>query len=128
MKKILVLVGLLTSMYAVNEKCQAPVCTYIYKGAMSGELILVNNTRKKASVSLYAHLDTQSNSFNNIIIEPQSQITLLKSRYNDHLQTPSGGTALLNYKFLEDEKQKETPQTIISTPEERKSNIKIEMH
>lgn len=127
MKKILILIGLISSIYAGNTKCQAPVCVYVYKGAMSGELIIVNNTQKTAQVNTTVHLDSKSQGFPNLILRPQSEMTLLKVNYDDHLGAPRGGALWLQYKFLEDNEPKENIKTM-SSAEERKSKIKIEMH
>ena len=49
MRKVLISMGLLTSMYAIPpcEYDMEQVCMYLYKGPMSAEVNVINMTQKK---------------------------------------------------------------------------------
>lgn len=103
MKKILALVGLLSSMYAIPpcEYESDKVCVYLYKGAMSAEAILVNTTRKKVQVNIVeATLDGTRRELTNIMLNANQQMTLLKSRYNNPNTTPDLGHWRVSYKEI----------------------------
>jgi len=103
MKKILILVGLLTSMYAIPP-CELPnqmVCAYLYKGAMSSEIIIVNLSRDNILVkNISAILDGQSKSISDLQLSPGQSYTMLKSRYDDHLKKPSYYIGSMEYKIM----------------------------
>ncbi|AHJ12422.1 hydroxymethylglutaryl-CoA synthase family protein [Sulfurospirillum multivorans] len=103
MKKILILVGLLTSMYAIPP-CELPnqmVCAYLYKGAMSSEIIIVNLSRDNILVkNISATLDGQSKSISDLQLSPGQSYTMLKSRYDDHLKKPYYYIGSMDYKTI----------------------------
>ncbi|WP_041956872.1 hypothetical protein [Sulfurospirillum arsenophilum] len=130
MKKLLVLVGLLTSMYAIPpcELHDQKVCTYFYKGAMSAEIIIVNLSPDTVLVE-YAGgiLDWKTKSVTNLKLEAGQRYTILKSTYEDHEKKPTYNIYSMSYKVIP--KNNEQQQTIKqSSNDERKANIKIEMH
>lgn len=127
MKKTLILLCLISNVCFSNTKCNAPVCVYVYKGAMSGEINIINNTHKTAKVDTVVYLDGTTQSFNELILNPNSETTLLKTRYKDHLSKPRGRAIYLKYGFIEDEKPKEHKREMKSEAE-RKENIKIQMN
>lgn len=103
MKKLLILVGLLTSMYAVPP-CEIDIdtiCVYLYKGAMSSEAILVNTTKKKMQITtVEATLDGRKKELTNLVLNPYQQITILKSKYDSPNQIPNFGRWKVNYKEI----------------------------
>lgn len=103
MKKILVLVGLLTSMYAIPP-CELPdqkVCAYLYKGAMSAEIIITNLSSNTILIKdVTARLDGNSKSISDLKLAPGQNFTMLKSRYEDHMQKPSYYIGSMDYKIL----------------------------
>ena len=103
MKKLLILIGLITSMYAVPP-CESEadkVCVYLYKGGMSSEAILVNTIQSKIQIDLViATLDGKQKEITNLTMEPNQSITLLKSRYDDHLQKPNFGLWKVSYRQI----------------------------
>ncbi len=127
MKKIFLLLTIIINLCFSNTKCHAPVCVYVYKGAMSGEVNIINNTHKTAKVDTLVYLDGISEGFSNLILNPNSETTLIKIRYKDHLSKPRGGAVTLRYSFIEDEKPKEHKREMKSEAE-RKQNIKIQMN
>lgn len=127
MKKTLILLCLILSVCFSNTKCKTPVCVYVYKGAMSGEVNIINNTHKTAKVDTLVYLDGISEGFSNLILNPNSETNLIKIRYKDHLSKPRGGAVTLRYSFIEDEKPKEHKREMKSEAE-RKENIKIKMN
>lgn len=104
MKKILIFIGLITSMYA-TQPCEYEndkVCVYLYKGAMSSEAILVNTIQSRIKVDIViATLDGTQKEITNFEMQPNQSITLLKSRYNDTLQKPNFGMWKVNYKQIQ---------------------------
>lgn len=103
MKKILVLIGLITSIYAIPP-CELPnqmVCAYLYKGAMSSEIIVVNLSRDSILVkNINASLDGQNKSISDLQLSPGQSYTMLKSRYDDHLKKPSYYIGSMEYKIM----------------------------
>ena len=103
MKKILVLVGLLSSMYAVPP-CDLPdqrVCTYLYKSAMSAEIIITNLSTNTILVKYAsASLDGQSKSINDLQLAPGQNFTMLKSHYDDHMKKPYYRIGSMDYKII----------------------------
>jgi len=103
MKKLLILVGLLTSMYAVPP-CDLPdqkVCAYFYKGAMSAEIIVTNLSNDTILVkNLYASLDGNSKSISDLKLAPGQNFTMLQSRYDDHMKKPYYHIGSMEYKIL----------------------------
>lgn len=126
MRKILALIGLISSIYGANEKCTSPVCLYVYRGAMSGELILVNNTQQKAKVTATVYLNNKTKGFIDLVMEPQTEKTLIRDVYDDDLQKTNGGA--LWFKYTLEAKPKEEKIKEVRSSEERKQDIKIEMH
>jgi len=104
MKKLLILVGLLTSIYAVPP-CDLPdqrVCAYLYKGAMSAEIIVTNLSKNTILVKrLYASLDGQSKSINDLKLYPGQNFTILQSHYDDHMKKPYYHIGSMEYKILQ---------------------------
>lgn len=103
MKKILILVGLLTSMYAIPP-CELPdqkVCAYLYKGAMSAEIIITNLSRDTVLIKYAsASLDGNSKSIRDLKLVPGQNFTMLQSRYDDHLKKPYYYIDSMEYKIL----------------------------
>ena len=103
MKKLLVLVGLLTSMYAVPP-CELPdqnVCAYFYKGAMSGEIIITNLSGDTVLIKYAsAYLDGNNKTIRDLKLSPGQNFTMLKSRYDDHMKKPYYTIGSLEYKIL----------------------------
>lgn len=103
MKKILVLVGLLTSMYAIPP-CELPdqkVCTYLYKGAMSAEIIITNLSRETVLIKYAsASLDGNTKRISDLKLAPGQNFTMLQSRYDDHTKKPFYNIGSLDYKVL----------------------------
>jgi len=104
MKKILTLIGLITSIYA-TPPCQYEsdkVCVYLYKGGMSAEANLVNTTMKKVQIiEVEANLDGTYRQLTNFEMQPNQTITLLKSRYNDATIQPNLSHAKVTYKIMQ---------------------------
>lgn len=103
MKKILILVGLLTSIYAVPP-CELPdqkVCAYFYKGAMSAEIIVTNVSSETVLIKhASAYLDGNSKSISDLKLAPGQNFTMLQSRYDDHMKKPYYRIGSLEYKIL----------------------------
>lgn len=103
MKKILVLVGLLTSMYA-TPPCELPdqkICAYLYKGAMSAEIIITNMSKDTVLIKYAsALLDGNSKSIRDLKLAPGQNFTMLQSRYDDHTKKPYYSIGSLDYKVI----------------------------
>ena len=130
MKKLLILITLISSMYAIPP-CELPeqrVCTYFYKGAMSAEIIVVNLLPDTVMVE-YAGgiLDSRIKHVTNLKLETGQSHNILRSTYEDHEKKPSYHISSMKYKVIA---KNNTPQqtTNQSTSDERKSKIKIEMN
>lgn len=91
MKKIVILMALLTSMYAMLpcEYETEQVCMYLYKSPMSAEVNVINMTQKKVVVQAEARLDKIYRKIDNLVLEPNQTMTLIKTRYNNSSTTPS---------------------------------------
>lgn len=130
MKKLLTIVGLISSMYAIPP-CEFPeqeVCTYFYKGAMSAEIIVINLLPDTVIIEYTGGmLDWKTKNVTNLKLEPGQRQTLLKSKYEDHEAKPHYSIYSTKYKVVQKEN---TPQQTIkqSSNDERKANIKIETH
>lgn len=104
MKKLpLILVGLLTSLYAIPP-CELPeqkVCAYLYKGAMSAEIIITNLSNDTILIKhVYASLDGQSKSISDLRLSPAQNFTMLQSRYKDHEKKPYYHIGAMEYKII----------------------------
>ncbi|QIR75353.1 hypothetical protein FA592_03565 [Sulfurospirillum diekertiae] len=103
MKKILILVGLLTSMYAIPP-CDLPdqkVCAYFYKGPLSGEIIITNMSADTVLIKhLSASLDGQSKSINDLQLSAGQNFSMLKTRYDDHDKKPYYYIGSMEYKII----------------------------
>lgn len=103
MKKLLILVGLLTSMYAFPP-CELPdetVCAYFYKGAMSAEIIITNLSPNTVLIKYAsAFLDGNSKSIRNLKLSPGQNFTMLQSRYNTYDKKPYYNIGSLEYKIM----------------------------
>ncbi len=130
MKKILIIIGLITSIYAIPP-CELPdqrVCTYFYKGAMSSEIIITNLLPDTVVIE-YAGgmLDWKTKNISNLTLETGKSYTLLKSIYEDPETKPIHSIQSIKYKIIPTTNTQQ--QTIKqSSNEERKQNVKIEMH
>ena len=125
MKKMILSACIISSLFSANEKCTAPVCIYMYKGPLSAEMIIINNTFQEATATGNVYIDEKHYAFTNLKISPQREVSLLKKRYDDHLNNPRGGTLWLKYNLAKNEEQK---QFIQPRQERQESKIKIEMH
>ena len=83
------------------EHEQQKVCMYIYKGAMSAEMNVINMSQKKVIVDVIVSLDGTTKSFKDWTVLPNQTITLLKSKYKDHLQKPSYSWNNFNYRYID---------------------------
>ncbi len=103
MKRFLLPLTLITSLYAVPP-CELPeqtVCAYLYKGAMSSEIIITNLSTDTILIkNIYAYLDGNSKSISDLKLAPGQNYTMLKSRYDDHLKKPSYNIGSMQYKII----------------------------
>ena len=115
-------------MYGVNEKCTEPVCIYLYKGSMSAEVILINNTEKKANIEIATvMLNLKTETIQKKILNPHQEITLIKEKYNDPYKETSFNKIALLYKLI-DEPKKDEKTSEEGSSEEKKQNMEIEVH
>jgi len=86
MKKILVLIGLLSSMYAIPP-CDLPdqkVCAYFYNGPLSGEIIITNMSTDTILVErLHASLDDENKDVQGLTLSPGQNYTVIKKEYDE---------------------------------------------
>lgn len=103
MKKAICYIFLVSNLYAIPpcEFEQQKVCIYLYKGAMSAELNMINMSDRKVIVQAEATLDGYHRKFENWVLHPNQPVTMLKSKYTDHLQKPIIGYNNLDYKFID---------------------------
>ncbi|AFL68265.1 hypothetical protein [Sulfurospirillum barnesii] len=103
MKKLLILVGLLTSMYAIPP-CELPdekVCMYLYKGGMNAEIIITNLSTDTVLVTYAsASLDGNSKTIRNLKLSSGQTFTMLQSRYKTYDQKPYYHINSFEYKAL----------------------------
>lgn len=130
MKKILALIGLISSMYAIPP-CELPeqkVCTYFYQGSMSAEII-VTNLLPDTIIVEYAGgmLDGSTKNISNLKLETGQSHKLLKSIYKDHEGKSFYRINSMRYRVITKNSTLEAPKPSLSN-NERKQNIKIEMH
>ena len=92
MKKMLTILATITSLYA-TPPCELPnenVCMYLYKGAMSSEIIIVNMSKEKVLIKRAdAYLDGESKDIRKLILNSGQTYTMIKSRYDTHDKKPS---------------------------------------
>lgn len=102
MKKILILVGLLQSIYAMPpcEYEHEQVCMYLYKGAMSAEVNVINMTQKKVIVQAEARLDKTYRKLENLSLEPNQTITIIKEKYNNSSTKPNFVSRKFAFKYV----------------------------
>lgn len=102
MKKILLLIGLLTSMYAMPpcEYETEQVCMYLYKSPMSAEVNVINMTQKKVVVQAEARLDKIYRKIDNLVLEPNQTMTLIKTRYDNSSTKPSYVSRKFAFKYI----------------------------
>lgn len=103
MKKLLILIGLLSSMYAIPP-CELPdqeVCAYLYKGAMSSEIIITNMSRDTVLIKrVSASLDGQHKSISDLKLAAGQNYTMIKSKYDDHEKKPYYNIGSMDYKVI----------------------------
>ena len=102
MKKLLLPITLITSLYAVPpcEHEQSKVCVYLYKGAMSAEANIINMTDKSILASGKITLDGRMTEIKDYTILPNQTITIIKSKYDNPNQKPNLGWENFNYKYV----------------------------
>lgn len=102
MRKVLTLMGLLTSMYAMPpcEYDMEQVCMYLYKGPMSAEVNVINMTQKKVVVQAEAKLDKIYRKIDNLVLEPNQTMTLIKTRYDNSSIKPSYISRKFAFKYI----------------------------
>ncbi|ATB70292.1 hypothetical protein SJPD1_2194 [Sulfurospirillum diekertiae] len=103
MKKILILVGLLTSMYAIPP-CDLPdqkVCAYFYKGPLSGEIIITNMSADTVLIKhISVSLDGQNKSVSDLQLSAGQNFSIVKARYDDHDKKPYYYIGSMEYKII----------------------------
>lgn len=103
MKRFLLPLTLITSLYAIPP-CELPdqkVCAYLYKGAMSAEIIITNMSTDKILVEyLNARLDGTSKSIQGLTLNSGQTFTILQAKYDDHLKKPSYSIGAMRYKII----------------------------
>jgi len=94
--------GLLTSMYALPpcEYDMEQVCMYLYKGPMSAEVNVINMTQKKVVVQAEAKLDKIYRKIDNLVLEPNQTMTLIKTRYDNSSIKPSYVSRKFSFKSI----------------------------
>ncbi|MDD4505663.1 MAG: hypothetical protein PHE60_04740 [Sulfurospirillaceae bacterium] len=102
MKKLLILIATLTSMYAVPpcEYDAEQVCMYLYKGPLNVEINIINMTQKKVVVQAEARLDKIYRKMENLILEPNQTITIIKKRYNNSSTKPNLIDRKFSFKYI----------------------------
>lgn len=129
MKKILILIGLISSMYA-TPPCELPdqkVCTYFYKGAMSSEIIIVNLLPYKVNIEYAsAVLDFKHRNISDLKLDPGGSYTLLKSVYDDPERKAMYNIGSMRYKVIQENNTVQQKQSLSNN--EKKQNIKIQTH
>lgn len=102
MKKLLILIGLISSMYAVPpcEHDQQRVCIYLYKGAMSAEANIINMTDKEIKIDVEVTLDGNTRTYKDWTVSPNQPLTMLKSRYDNPNQKPNLSYKNFTYKYV----------------------------
>lgn len=103
MKKILLPLTLISSLYATSpcEHQQQKVCIYLYKGALTYEINIINLSQKRALFEVDVSLDGRIKQYKDWIVKPNETITLMKTRYTDPQQKPSYGWSSMQYKFVD---------------------------
>lgn len=101
-KKLLILIAI-TNIYA-TPPCTLPnqnICMYLYKGAMSSEIIITNlSTNKIIIEKAEAMLDGTTRSVGGFEIGAGQNFSMLKSNYDDHLKKPYYSIGTLTYKII----------------------------
>gem|GEM_PF-2020770 len=102
MRKVWISMGLLTSMYALPpcEYDMEQVCMYLYKGPMSAEVNVINMTQKKVVVQAEAKLDKIYRKIDNLVLEPNQTMTLIKTRYDNSSIKPSYVSRKFSFKSI----------------------------
>lgn len=93
---------LLSSMYALPpcEYEMEQVCMYLYKGALSAEVNVINMTQKRVIVQAEAKLDKIYRKIDNLVLEPNQTMTLIKTRYDNSATKPSYISRKFSYKYI----------------------------
>lgn len=103
MKKILLTIAILTNIYAIPP-CTMPdqnICMYLYKGAMSSEIIITNLSTDKIIIEkASAMLDGTTREISGLKLEAGQNFSILKSNYEDHLQKPYFKIDSMTYKII----------------------------
>jgi hypothetical protein len=102
MRKVWMSMGLFTSMYALPpcEYDMEQVCMYLYKGPMSAEVNVINMTQKKVVVQAEAKLDKIYRKIDNLVLEPNQTMTLIKTRYDNSSIKPSYVSRKFSFKSI----------------------------
>ena len=131
MKKLLILIGLISGMYAVPpcEHIQEEVCIYYWRGGgYSSEIRIANMSKNKVIIeNAWATLDNIYATVSNKELESGQDIVIGTMKYDDPTKEkkPIFNKIMFKYRIIEEPKKNIQPQASSTSNQEKK--IKIQM-
>lgn len=131
MKKLFILIGLISSMYAVPpcENINQEVCIYYWRGGgYTSEIRIANVSKNKVIIeNAWATLDYISGSVSNRELESGQDIVIGTIKYEDPSKEKKGVFRIFSFKYkvIEEQKKNIQPQTSSTNNQEKKIQIQM---
>lgn len=131
MKKLLILIGLISSTYAMPpcEHAKQEVCIYYWRGGgYTSEIRIANVSKNKVIIeNAYATLDYITGSISNRELESGEDVVVETIRYTDPSKEKKGAFKVYSFRYRVIEEPRKNIQPQASNANNQEKKIQIQM-